>query len=96
MIVVRPFASPGGTGLGSARKTTPANAASFAEAEAEGAVESGAAGGRSQLAVKRATRARYNRDAREIPMVNDRRLFVGMIALNDAGFRQARISLTGK
>src|SRR5436190_15084720 len=96
MIVVLPFASPGGTGLGSARKTTPANPASFAEADAEGAAESGSGVGRSQPATKRATKVRQNRNAREIPMVNDRSLFVDMIAFNDAGFRQARISLTDK
>ena len=85
VIVVLPTSVPPGTGLGSARRTTPITVASFADAGEDDAVESG--DGRPQPMTKRPASVRQIAATHEIPVANGCFLSVSMIELNNAPCR---------
>jgi hypothetical protein len=91
MIVVLPFGSPGGTGLGSARKTTPAKVGSFGAVEAEGAVVSGAAGRSQPLRKKVPPNVRKSATAHKILAADGCFLSVSMIAIKNAHDRAQQV-----
>jgi hypothetical protein len=86
VIVVFPFGFPGGTGLGSARRTTPGIVESIVDVGEEDASELDAFGG-SQPAIERPARVRQ---IQEMQPANDCLRSVSMIALKNACCRQVQ------
>ena len=84
--MVFPFGFPGGTGLGSARRTTPGIVESIVDVGEEDASEFDAGGG-SQPAIKRPARGRQ---IQEMQPANECLRSVSMIAVKNAGCRRVQ------
>src|SRR5437773_25296 len=80
VIVVLPISVPPGTGLGSARRTTPTSLALFSGAGGRGAAES-EEDGRPQPVTKRPASMRQSAGPHEIALANSSFLSVTMIEL---------------